>query len=223
MKNEIVKITKLEHATHDVLHIRVDKPDGAKFTPGQATEISINKSGWEEESRPFTFVCLPDDNYLEFMIKTYPERKGVTNELLNLEVGDELMLNYVFGAIDYKGEGTFIAGGAGMTPFIAILRNLKAQNKIGNNKLVYANKTEGDIIIKEELQELLGNNFINILSETDEENYAHGYITDAFLKKHNISFNNYVYLCGPPPMMDAVEKILEKEQLEDKLLVKEDF
>lgn len=223
MKNEKVKITTIEHATHDVLHIRVEKPENLEFIPGQATEVSINKPGWEKESRPFTFVCLPDAKYLEFMIKTYPERNGVTNQLLSLKVGDELILNYVFGAIDYKGEGTFIAGGAGMTPFIAILRNLKKQNKIGTNKLIYANKTKGDIIIKKELEELLGDNFINILSKDEEKNYAHGRITDAFLKKHHVSFHNYIYLCGPPPMMEAVEKILKQEHLDTKLLVKEDL
>lgn len=223
MKNEIVKINEIEHTTHDVLHIRVNKPKSAEFIPGQATEVSINKPGWEKEGRPFTFVSLPEDDYLEFMIKTYPERKGVTNELLSLKVGDELILNYIFGAIDFKGEGTFIAGGAGMTPFISIFRNLKDQNKIGDNKLIYANKTKEDIIIKDELQDLLGSNFINILSDDKEEGYAHGYITDSFLKKHNISFNSYIYLCGPPPMMEAVEKILEKEQLDTKLLVKEEM
>lgn len=152
MKNELVKIIEIEHATKDVLHIKVSKPKDMTFTPGQATEVSINKPGWEKESRPFTFVCLPSKDYLEFMIKTYPDRKGVTNELLSLQTGDELILNYVFGAIHYKGEGTFIAGGAVMTPFISILRSLKDQNKLGNNKLIYANKTKDDIIVEKELR-----------------------------------------------------------------------
>jgi predicted ferric reductase len=36
----------------------------------------------------------------------------------------------MFGAIEYKGEGVFIAGGAGVTPFIAILRQLQADDKL---------------------------------------------------------------------------------------------
>lgn len=51
---------------------------------------------------------------------------GVTNELLSLKAGDNLIVNDIFGAIHYKGEGTFIAGGAGVTPFISIFRDLKA-------------------------------------------------------------------------------------------------
>lgn len=223
MKNQIVKITNIGHITHDVLHIMVEKPEGMEFTPGQATEVSINKPGWKEKSRPFTFVCLPQNKYLEFMIKTYPEHNGVTNQLLELEAGDELILNYVFGAIEYKGEGTFIAGGAGITPFISILRNLKIKDKVYENKLIFANKTKEDIIIEEELQTLLGTNFLNVLSDDSAKGYSHGYITEAFLKKHEIPMDKYIYLCGPPPMMKAVEKILEQKGFDKKLLVKEEF
>lgn len=223
MKNQIVQITNIGHITHDVLHIMVEKPEGMDFTPGQATEVSINRPDWKEESRPFTFVCLPENDYLEFMIKTYPEHKGVTDKLLSLEAGDELILNYVFGAIDYKGEGTFIAGGAGITPFISILRNLRIKDKIRGNKLIFANKTKKDIIIEDELHALLGENFLNILSDDHADGYSHGYITDTFLKKHEIPMDKYIYLCGPPPMMKAVEEILEEASFDMKLLVKEEM
>ena len=116
MEQHLVKIKSIDKVTHDVLQIVTERPQGYKFTPGQATEVSINKSGWQEEKRPFTFTCLPDDDYLEFTIKTYPSHKGVTNELLQLKQNDELILHDVFGAIAYKGEGIFIAGGAGVTP-----------------------------------------------------------------------------------------------------------
>ena len=100
------------------------------------------------EKRPFTFTCLPDDDYLEFTIKTYPSHKGVTNELLQLKQNDELILHDVFGAIAYKGEGVFIAGGAGVTPFISIFRFLRSKNEVGGNKLIFANKAKADIILE---------------------------------------------------------------------------
>lgn len=223
MKNQIVKITNIGHITHNVLHIMVEKPKDMKFTPGQATEVSINKPDWKAKSRPFTFVCLPQNNYLEFMIKTYPEHNGVTKQLLELNAGDELILNYVFGAIEYKGEGTFIAGGAGITPFISILRSLKIKDKVYDNKLIFANKTKGDIIIEDELHALLGKNFLNILSNDKAKGYSHGYITNTFLKKHEIPLDKYIYLCGPPAMMEKVEEILEQQGFDKKLLVKEEF
>jgi ferredoxin-NADP reductase len=210
MESHIVKIKSIGHLTHDVLQIIVERPNDYKFTPGQATEISINKENWKEEKRPFTFTSLPDEIFLEFTIKTYAERKGVTNELLKLNAGDELILHDVWGAISYKGEGVFIAGGAGITPFLSIFRHLRMQNRIGDNKLIFANKTKADIIHEDEFKKMLGNSFINILSDEKIAGYAQGYITKDFLKKNIESFDKMFYVCGPPPMMDAVQRSLKE-------------
>lgn len=210
MEKYIVKIKSINKVTHDVIRIVTEKPAGYQFTPGQATEIAINKDGWKEERRPFTFTCLPSDDYLEFTTKTYPSHKGVTNELLQLKVNDELILHDVFGAISYKGEGVFIAGGAGVTPFISIFRHLQQKNEIGKNVLVFANKTKADIILEKEFTDLLGHAFINILSDEKLDGYHYGRINEDFLKANITDFKQQFYVCGPPPMMDAILKQLAK-------------
>jgi len=221
MKQHFVKVKSIRHITHDVLQIVTEKPQQFNFKPGQATEVSINKEGWQNEKRPFTFTSLPDYDYLEFVIKTYPSKISVTNELLKLKVNDELILRDIFGAIEYKGEGLFIAGGTGITPFICIFRSLKSKHEIGGNKLIFANKTIGDIILAQEFKKLMGNNFINILSEEKAENYAYGKVTEQFIKKHIPRDCKNVYLCGPPLMIDALEKSLAKLQVDEKLITKE--
>lgn len=223
MEQHLVKIESIDKVTHDVLKIVTERPQGYNFTPGQATEVSINKSGWQEEKRPFTFTCLPDDDYLEFTIKTYPSHKGVTNELLQLKQNDELILHDVFGAIAYKGEGTFIAGGAGVTPFISIFRFLRSENEIGGNKLIFANKRKDDIILKQEFESLLGNNFINILSDEKTTEFAHGYITKEFLKANITDLKKKIYLCGPDAMIDSIEKLLSNLGVEENSIIKEEF
>jgi ferredoxin-NADP reductase len=223
MQEHQVKIKAITNATHDVLQIVTEKPRQYTFTPGQATEIAINKNGWKAKKRPFTFTCLPDNDYLEFTIKTYPSHKGVTNELLHLKINDELILHDIFGAIAYKGEGVFIAGGAGVTPFISIFRYLQSKKEIGNNKLIFANKTKADIILEEEFKKLLGNNFINILSDEKAHGYANGQITEAFIKAHCGGLNKIFYICGPPPMMEAIEKQLANLRVHERSIVKESF
>jgi ferredoxin-NADP reductase len=42
MENHIVKIVSVESVTHDVKRFTIQKPEGFKFIPGQATEVSIN-------------------------------------------------------------------------------------------------------------------------------------------------------------------------------------
>src|SRR5262245_37404075 len=121
-EEHIVRILSVHDVTHNVRSYKFEKPAGYKFEPGQATEVAINKKGWKEEKRPFTFTSLNERPYLEFTIKSYTDHPGVTNELHSLKPGDELLIHDVWGAIAYKGEGYFIAGGAGITPFIAILR-----------------------------------------------------------------------------------------------------
>ena len=122
---EVIKIISIEQLTHDVKRFRCEKPLGYQYQPGQATEVSINREGWKAEMRPFTFTSLNESPYLEFTIKIYQDHQGVTNELEKLIPGDELVIRDVWGAIEYRGPGYFIAGGAGITPFIAILRQLK--------------------------------------------------------------------------------------------------
>lgn len=221
MKEEIVKITSIEKLTHDVLKIVTEKPEGFSFTPGQAAEISINKDEWIAEKRPFTFTCLPENDYLELTIKTYPLHKGVTNQLFSLKPSDELILHEVFGAIQYKGEGVFIAGGAGVTPFISIFRYLQSTGKTGNNKLIFANKTKADIILEQEFRNQLGNNFINILSEEKAAGYEHGMISEELIQANSGGTNQLFYVCGPKPMMEAVEKQLTALHVQQESVIKE--
>lgn len=192
---QIVKIKSVEHLTHDVLRIVAEKPSELSYVAGQAVDVSVNKQGWEDRLRAFTFTSLPEDAFIEFSIKTYPSHKGVTQQLPSLTKSDELIIHDVFGDIHYKGEGMFIAGGAGVTPFIAIFKQLEKNNQVGDNKLLFANKTKADIILESKFQELLGNNFINVLSDEEVTGYEHGYITADIIKKHIDSHTKYFYLC----------------------------
>lgn len=218
-----VKVKEVEKITHDVLRIVTEKPSGFTFTPGQATEVAINKTNWQSEKRPFTFTSLPNDQNLEFTIKTYPSHKGVTNELLNLKVNDELIIGDAWGTISYKGEGVFIAGGAGVTPFISIFRALKSKSEIGANRLIFANKKRVDIIHEEEFKKMLKDHFFNILSDEDVEHYSSGYISEEFLKDLGVHNAKHIYLCGPKPMMQAVESRLNSLGVDKKVIVKEEF
>ncbi len=208
--DHIVNIQEIVEVTHDVKCFRFAKPAGYTFTPGQATDVSINKEGWQDEKRPFTFTCLNDDTYLEFTIKRYADHNGVTNQLHMLKEGDELIIRDVWGAIEYKGPGCFIAGGAGITPFIAILRQLHKDNKIKGNKLIFSNKTEADIIYGKELTEMLGADFINVLTNDTGSKYLRGHIDEAFIKEHIHDLNTHFYVCGPDKMISDINAVLEK-------------
>jgi len=208
MEEHIVKILKTEAVTHNVRRFTLEKPAGYKYIPGQATEISINKPEWKEERRPFTFTSLNEWEHLEFTIKIYNDHSGVTSQLGKLKAGDELLLHDVWGTINYHGEGTFIAGGAGVTPFIAILRQLHKDQKLGNNRLLFSNRTEKDIILKDEFERMLGKNFINTLTEEKNLRYDNSRIDETYLKGKINDLSQYFYVCGPDPMVEGIHRLL---------------
>ena len=222
-EEHIVKILETEYVTHNVKRFQLTKPDSYKFKPGQATDIVINLPGWKEERRPFTFTSLNDWDTLEFTIKIYKDHKGVTNELRKLHAGDELILHDVFGAINYKGEGTFIAGGAGVTPFIAIFRQLKKDRELGNNKFIFSNRTVRDIILKNEFEEMLGENFINTITEEKTEKYDHRRIDESYLKEKIRNLSQYFYICGPDAMIESIRASLLNLGVDENKIVIEQF
>jgi ferredoxin-NADP reductase len=204
----VIRIDSIIPRTHDVKSFRCNKPEGYHFIPGQATEVSLNKEEWKEEKRPFTFTSLNNDPFLEFTIKIYKDHNGVTNELGRLQVGDELIVRDIWGAIEYKGPGYFIAGGAGITPFIAILRELYKKNEINGNHLFFSNKTDRDIILEEEFNIMLGSNVVHVITDDENTNHYKGFINEDFLK-HNINdFHKKFYVCGPPKMVAAMQEQL---------------
>jgi hypothetical protein len=139
-----------------------------------------------------------------------------------LQPGDEVILHDVWGAIHYKGEGTFIAGGAGITPYIAILRNLYKQGKIGNNRLIFSNRTSADIILKEEMEKMLGKNFINTLTDEKTEKYDNRKIDKDYLKENIKDLSQYFYICGPDPMIESIKKDLQELGVnEDKIVIEQ--
>ena len=145
---------------------------------------------------------------LEFTIKIYPDHHGVTEQLGKLKSGDEFIAHDVFGAIHYYDKGMFIAGGAGVTPFIAILRQLNQEGKLDGNTLLFSNNKMEDIILKDEFSDMLGEKFINTLSQEKVDGYGHGIIDEHYLREKVKDFNQYFYLCGPDPMVEDIQRTL---------------
>ncbi|MDP4286074.1 MAG: FAD-binding oxidoreductase [Bacteroidota bacterium] len=222
-EEHVVKILSTENVTHNVKRFKLSKPASYHFTPGQATDIVINLPKWKNERRPFTFTSLNDWDTLEFTIKIYNDHEGVTNQLGKLHAEDELILHDIWGAIQYKGEGVFIAGGAGITPFIAILRQLQKDGKLGGNKLIFSNSNVKDIILKDEFDKMLGNHFINTITREKTAQYENRKIDESYLKEKINNVSQYFYICGPDAMVESVSKDLKKLGVHESKIVIEQF
>ncbi|HCN82746.1 MAG TPA: flavodoxin reductase [Sphingobacteriaceae bacterium] len=196
MSAHIVKVLESNFLTHNIKRFVLEKPSGYTFISGQATDVSINKPGQEEELRPFTFTSVNGSDYLEFTIKIYKGHNGVTEKLTEINAGDELIVHDVFGTITYQGPGLFIAGGAGITPFISIFRQLKLDNLLYGNSLLFANRNVDDIILRDELNEMLGGSYFDIIEEQGYGIYKQ-IIDIRLLKQYVDGVRKYYYICGP--------------------------
>jgi cytochrome-b5 reductase len=171
----------------------------------------INEPKWRnEEGRPFTPTSLRDDKILEFTIKEYHARVGVTDKLHSLEVGAKLMISEAFGTITYKGPGVFIAAGAGVTPFIAITRQLTREGKLDSNSLIYSNKTPADVICERELRHYFGSRCILTCTRESAPGYENRRITAEFLKEQITDFAQHFYVCGPDSFVEDIKSILKE-------------
>jgi len=218
MENRI-RILKKDFVTHDVKRFIVEKPEGYKIEEGQAAEISITRQGWNQKKRKFSFTSTDDDLVLEFMIKEYLEREGVTKKLHDLSPGDELEIGEPFDSIKFRGPGVFIAGGAGITPFLAILRKIHSEGKIKGNTLLFSNKTQKDIICEKELREMLGAKAVFTLTQEKKEGYENKRIGKEFLKEKIKDFKQNFYVCGPPIMVREIRKELKELGADSSFLI----
>lgn len=205
-----VEILMTEFVTHDVKRFIVSRPEGFEYEPGQGVTLAINQPDWARGKRPFTPTSLRDDRVLEFTIKGYPDHEGVTRKLHALQPGAELLMSDPFGALTYRGPGWFIAGGAGITPMMAMLRRLAAEGRLADHGLIFANRTPADIICEQEFRHYLGGDCVYICEQVDGMPYAEGRIDREFLAAHIDRFDQHFYTCGPPKFDKAVRAALEE-------------
>ena len=198
-------ILMTEFVTHDVKRFIVRKPDTFSFTPGQGVELVIDQESWrQEEGRPFTPTSLMSDKVLEFVIKRYPEHKAVTEKLHSLKGGDSLLMSEPFGTISYKGPGVFIAAGAGITPFLAIFRQLAVDRTTDQQKLIFSNKTPADVICEKELRFYFGSRGRFVCTREGGPGYESARINRAYLEENLPDTGQYAYVCGPDPFVEEV-------------------
>jgi ferredoxin-NADP reductase len=204
MTHRLTLLTK-QPVTPDTHLFVFDKPDGYSFAPGQATDMALDRDGWRAEERPFTFTSLPQEGTLQFTIKSYPDHDGVTDRLGRLQEGETVLIGDAWGAIEDSGDGVFVAGGAGVTPFIAILRDkLHRNDTLDGNTLIFSNKTEDDIILREEFEAMPGLRCHWTVTEESGTPFDRGMIDRVMLADFVKANQDACYVCGPEPMIDAV-------------------
>lgn len=214
-----VEVLLTEFVTHDVKRFIISRPDGFEYEPGQGVTLAVDEPDWANKTRPFTPTNLRDARVLEFTIKGYAEHDGVTRKLHSLSPGAQLQMSKAFGSLTYRGPGWFLAGGAGITPMMAMLRSLAAEDRLDEHGLVFASRTPADIICEKEFRHYLGDRCIFLCEDAQGMPYFEGRVTRELLAEHVNRFDQRFYTCGPPAFNKAVGAVLEELGAEPDALV----
>ena len=203
-----VKITDKEYLTHDVIQFTLEKPEGFTYSAGQAIEASLDDLKFKNDWAPFTMTSLNRDPFIQFTIKIYSAHNGMTRALSRLNIDDSFLITDPWDSFISKGPGVFIAGGTGVTPFIALLRQMYVDGTVGNSTLLFSNKTEADIFLADEFKKILGDNFINIITRDEKSSFYEGRINKKLLEKYISNFKQPFYLCGPDNFAEEIKGCL---------------
>jgi cytochrome-b5 reductase len=163
-----------------------------------------------------------DTGRLELTIKIYEGGK-LTPYLSKLEVGDKVEIRGPKGEMKYHKnlvkELGMIAGGTGITPMFQIIRRICEDPRDDTKTtLLYANKTEGDILLKKELDEFSQKydqfNVQYILSSPPKKwQGGKGRISKEMIEEHlpaPAGMDTKVLVCGPDPMMESMVNMLQE-------------
>lgn len=213
----IGKITQIKDETPDVKTFRIGFGEIINFIPGQYCLVSLpdNKATAGIE-RPLTYVNIPGQKYVELTVK----KMGLfTSSLFSMKKGDNIKIRGPFGkALNFDETITrdvvFLAGGSGITPFIAAIRYSIARKMANKLTLIFGNRTEKDIIYRKELDKLHAEgrvNIVNVLSQPEDWNGKKGYISEEIIKEYVDKPKEKIwYVCGPPAMMNSMRELLNK-------------
>lgn len=206
------RITALTPVAAEVIRLAVELPEAVDFQPGQY--VHIGPPGGEY-SRSFSMANAPGERELVFYLRVLEDGR-LSQWLANqARVGDQLEISAPRGAFFLRPESrrrVFVAGGTGLAPFLSMLAvlNRGADDAIATDILVGA-RTAEHLFGLEELQALAGSSGarVHVAVEEPDGRYTTGRVTDL-LAELGIDAGTRVYLCGPPPMVEAARKAVQQ-------------
>ena len=220
VQEHVAVVDRLDALTHDIrwLGLRLEEPGEMTFAAGQYVEVAV--PGSDDEWRSYSMANPPrESNRIDLIIKVIPGGRFSSALEGRIRPGEPIRLRGPFGRFGVRLSHrpmVMIAGGSGMAPILAMLRDLE---RPGNQRPVtffYGARTDRDLFLLEELARLAERHpwftFIPALSEparnVGDWDGETGLVTDVLSRHHPSTRGFEAYLCGPPPMIDAAIDVL---------------
>lgn len=217
-------LTVLERLSATTVKIGIEIPNRTElaFLPGQYVNITVPGT---EQTRSYSFSNAPDDELLTFLIKLTPG--GAMSDYLadRAAVSDHITFTGPNGSFFLREADRpvlLLAGGTGVAPILSMLRTMRAAGSIRPVHLIYGVSTDEDLTALDEIAET-GSTLANFTwdycvadpaSTAPNKGPDRAYVTSLIEPDHLHGGDLAIYLCGPPPMVEAVRSHLAGSGIE---------
>jgi benzoate/toluate 1,2-dioxygenase reductase subunit len=197
----------VERLSDTSLAFTLDRPAGIAFLPGQYVNLVVPGT---EQRRSYSFSSAPGADHLSFLVRDI--QAGLMSGWLRAaQPGARMAFTGPAGSFylrEVRRPLLFLAGGTGLAPFLSMLGHLAETGCAHPVRLVYGVTHDADLVGLDALQDhaarLPGFSFVTCVAAEASTHPRKGYVTahvdPAWLNGGDVD----VYLCGPPPMVEAV-------------------
>ena len=182
------------------------------YLPGQYVNVSVPGT---TQARSYSFSSMPRDGVVEFLVRNIPGGSMSSYLAERAKAGDVVTIAGPIGSF-YLREVTrpvlFLAGGTGLAPFLAMLEELESGAPNQPIHMIYGVTNDADLVEVDKLEVFAAKipnfTFTTVVAAADSAHPRKGYVTHHLPVSALNDGNVDVYLCGPPPMVDAVRAYL---------------
>ncbi|MCM2346082.1 benzoate 1,2-dioxygenase electron transfer component BenC [Acidovorax soli] len=203
-------VAGVERYSDSAYELALEVPEDAPaFLPGQYVNIGVPGSG---QHRSYSFSSATGASRMTFLIKQVPEGL-MSSWLTSAQAGSKLEMTGPLGSFYLRPVTRpllFLAGGTGLAPFLSMLETLAQQGCIQPIHMLYGVTRDQDLVMVDRLEgyarRIPGFTFGTCVADASTSHPHQGYVTDHMAPAALHDGNVDVYLCGPPPMVDAVQR-----------------
>jgi benzoate/toluate 1,2-dioxygenase reductase component len=206
------KVVELQQLSSTTVLFGVETPNRAElaFLPGQYVNIAVPGT---DVTRSYSFSNAPHDERLTFLVKLTPGGAMSTYLTERAAVGDDVTFAGPHGSFflrETERPVLLLAGGTGLAPILSMLRKLQSEGSQRKAHLIYGVSTDDDLVELETLTEVAAglSEFSWDYCVADPASAApnKGFVMSLIRPEHLHDGDVAIYLCGPPPMVEAVRK-----------------